>query len=80
MVKEKATVPSIKKYEIEGHSVQIRKEGDAEQLRIDGVRRRFFMTRDGYNLSDDAYTPPQASLLEAVKAYLKREAAGKGNQ
>lgn len=66
------TTPPVEEHQVEGHSVRIRKEGDKEELWIDGTRRRFSVTKDGYTLHEDAYAPPQKSLLEAAKAYLKR--------
>lgn len=55
---------------IEGHTVEIRRNGK-EELWIDGIRRKFFVYDDGYNLFDDAYAPPQRTLLKAVEAYLR---------
>ncbi len=72
MVKKNATEPLVEKHKIEGHSVEIRKRKGKEELWIDGVRRRFFVTEDGYNLHEDAYALPQKSLLEAAKHYLDK--------
>jgi hypothetical protein len=69
---KKTGEPSVENYQIEGHSVQISKEDNNEQLWIDGIRHRFSVTKDGYNLYERAYAPPEKSLLEAVKAYLKQ--------
>jgi hypothetical protein len=57
-------------HRIEGHTVEIRQRDDREELWIDGERRRFFVTRDGYTLHADAYAPPAKTLMEAVKNYL----------
>lgn len=62
----------VERKEIRGHSVQIRRQEGREELWIDGVRRRFFVTDDGYNLFDDAYARPQKSLLDAVEHYFER--------
>ncbi len=55
---------------IDGHAVEIRKREDTEELWINGERRNFFVTDDGYTLHADAYAPPQKTLIEAVKKYL----------
>ena len=75
MAKKKTTEPSVDKHQFEGHSIQIRKVEGKEQLWIDGVRRRFFVSDDGYNLDDDAYASPQKSLIEAVKAFINKISA-----
>lgn len=72
MARKKGDKPSVEKHEIEGHSVQIRILKDKEELWIDGTRRKLYRTERGYTLYDDAYSPPQKSLTEAVKAYLGR--------
>ena len=72
MPAKKPTEPSGEKHTIEGHAVQIRKREDNEELWIDGTRRRFFLTQDGYTLHADAYARPQKSLLQAVKDYLRK--------
>lgn len=58
-------------HKIAGHSVEIKKLKDHEELRIDGVRTNFFATADGYNLNAAAYDRPHKSLLDAVKAFLE---------
>lgn len=70
MTKKQSSKPSVVKHEISGHRVEIRKFEDKEQLWIDGVLRKFFVTPDGYNLRDDAYVSPHKSLIEAVESYL----------
>jgi hypothetical protein len=56
---------------LEGHAVEIREREGNEELWIDGERRKFFVTPDGYTIHADAYAPPQKTLLEAVKNYLR---------
>jgi len=72
MEKKDATQPLVEKHQVEGHSVEIRKQEGREELWIDAVRRRFFVTDDGYNLNDDAYAPPHKTLYAAAKAYLQK--------
>lgn len=70
----------VETHQIAGHSVEIRSLEDREELRIDGVRTKFFVTDDGYNLNDAAFDRPYKSLLDAVKAFLepqKRKDGGK---
>jgi len=62
---------NVETHQIAGHSVEIRRSDDREELRIDGVRTKFFKTEDGYNLDSAAYERPYKSLLAAVKAYLE---------
>jgi hypothetical protein len=57
-------------HELEGHVVEIREREGDEELWIDGERRKFFVTPDGYTLHADAYVRPHKTLLEAVKNYL----------
>jgi len=64
---------NIETHHIAGHSVEIRRIQDREELRIDQVRTKFFRTDDGYNLHDAAYDRPYKSLLEAVKSFLERD-------
>lgn len=71
MVKKKETKPSINKYDIDGHKVVIRKEGDIELLLVDDKPRKFYKSEDGYILNDNIYAAPVKSLLEAVKNQLK---------
>jgi hypothetical protein len=73
MPEREPTEPSIEKHSVEGRSVEIRKREGKEELWIDGVRRRFFVTEDGYTLHADAYAPPQKSLLQAAKVYLRKQ-------
>jgi hypothetical protein len=69
----------IETHEIAGHTVEIRRVDKREELRIDGVRTKFFVTPDGYNLDEAAYDRPYKSLVEAVKAFLqRRERKSKG--
>jgi len=63
--------PNVETHQIAGHSVEIHRLEDREELRIDGVRTKFFVTEDGYNLDAAAYERPYKSLLEAVKAFLE---------
>ena len=62
----------VEKHEIAGHHVEIRKTPQ-EELRIDGVRKNFFVTQDGYSLHDAPYAKPAKSLLDAVTAFLERK-------
>ena len=73
MPARKRTKPSGEKHSVEGHSVEIRKRNDTEELWIDGTRRRFFLTQDGYTLHADAYERPQKTLLQSVMNYLRKE-------
>ncbi|MFB6367630.1 hypothetical protein ACFCP7_27015 [Paenibacillus elgii] len=58
---------------IEGHKVEIlRREDGREELWIDGHRRKFFVTEKGYILNDDAFSPPQKTLIKAVENYLRK--------
>lgn len=61
---------NVEVHQIAGHSVEIRRAEDREELRIDGVRTKFFVTEDGYNLDAAAYERPYKTLIEAVKAFL----------
>ncbi|MFA7441277.1 MAG: hypothetical protein WCZ66_09970 [Sphingomonadaceae bacterium] len=58
---------------LEGYTVEIRILDGKEQLWIDGMRRKFFVTQDGYTLHADAFAPPQKTLLGAVKQYLEKK-------
>lgn len=60
------------RFEIHGHAVAILRRKDREELWIDGIRRRYIKTDEGYNLYDDAYEPPQKSLIDAVELYLHK--------
>ncbi|MDH3891824.1 MAG: hypothetical protein OEV49_12130 [candidate division Zixibacteria bacterium] len=71
MAKKKEATPYTEEHEVEGHAVQIRKEGDVERLLVDGIPRRFFMRGGGYVLYDNAYATPQKTLLAAVKEQLQ---------
>ena len=76
MAQKKKTEPAGEKHaggehRIEGHSVEIRRHEDREELWLDGERRKFFVTPDGYTLHADAYAPPARTLMEAVKNYLR---------
>ena len=53
----------------QGHVIRIVGNEGREKLWIDGVRRSFFVSDDGYNLREDAYAPPQETLLDAAKRY-----------
>jgi len=72
MPRKQAKAPRSERLEIDGHQVEIQGEGDAQELRIDGVRRRFFRTSGGYVLHDDAFVPAQKTLLDAVRDHLGR--------
>ena len=72
MPAKKSTEPSGEKHTVEDHSVEIRQREGNEELWIDGVRQRFFVTQDGYTLHADAYARPQKTLLEAVRNYLRK--------
>jgi hypothetical protein len=54
----------VDEHKIAGHFVEIRKT-PREELRIDGVRKNFFVTKDGYNLHDAPYAKPTKTLLDA---------------
>lgn len=68
MAKEKASRSFDTTRQIRGYSVQIVREGETEELWIDGARQEFLKTEEGYRI---AYVPPKDSLLEAVKSYLE---------
>ncbi len=63
---------NVETHRIAGHSVEIRRVDDREELRIDGHRTKFVVTEDGYNLHAAAYDRPYKSLLEAVRSFLER--------
>lgn len=69
---KKHETTSSEKHTIKDHTVEIRKVEDKEELWIDGVRRKFFVNKDGYTLHDAAYDPPFKSLKEAVEDYLEK--------
>jgi hypothetical protein len=76
MPSEKTPEPSHEKqpkgvHTVEGHTVEIREREGNQELWVDGERWRFFVTPDGYTIDADAYAPPQKSLLDAVKNYLR---------
>ena len=71
MKKNNETTPS-EKHTIKGRSVEIRRSENKEELWIDGVRRKFFVNKDGYTLHDAAFDPPYKSLREAVEHYLEK--------
>jgi hypothetical protein len=74
MPTKKPTKPLREKHPggaLEGHAVEIREREGKEELWINGERRKFFVTPDGYTLHADAYARPQKTLLEAVKNYLR---------
>jgi hypothetical protein len=60
------------KYTTQGHSVEIRRNENKEELWIDGVRRKFFVNKDGYTLHEAAFDRPYKSLREAVEHYLEK--------
>jgi hypothetical protein len=70
-MKDSAHDANLETHQIAGHSVEIRRVPDHEELRIDGVRTKFAKTRGGYNLHAAAYKPPHKSLLEAVTSFLE---------
>ena len=72
MAKGKETDPPIEKRKIANLAVEIHRRDGREELWIEGERRRFFRTDDGYTLFDDAYAPPQETLLEAAENYLRK--------
>lgn len=71
MKKNYDTTPS-EKHTIKGHTVEIRKRENKEELWIDGVRRKFFVNKNGYTLHEAAFDPPYKSLREAVEHYLEK--------
>ena len=68
MAKKKAYQPEVERIELRGHIIERRIVGDREELWIDGIRKRFLRSEQGYNLYDDAYRPPQPTLMEAARA------------
>jgi hypothetical protein len=80
MMNESEYKANVETHQIAGHSVEIRTLEDRQELRIDGVRTKFFVYEKGYNLAAAAYDRPYKTLLDAVKAFLqpqKREKGGK---
>jgi hypothetical protein len=71
VMKDSERKVDVETHQVAGHSVEIRRVENREELRIDGVRTGFFVTEDGYNLDHAAYARPQKSLLDAVKTYLQ---------
>ena len=69
---KKKETSAAEKLEVAGHHVEIRKTPQ-EELRIDGVRKNFFVTQDGYTLHDAVYDKPAKHLLDAVTAFLERK-------
>jgi len=69
---KKPSNPSVTEHDVEGHKVRIVREGEREQLWIDGKRLRVFTNSGGYVLSDNAYVPASPSLLDAARNYLKQ--------
>ncbi len=59
-------------HQFQDHVVRIVVRERHDELWIDGTRRKYFVTDDGFTLHDDAYAPPQKTLLEAVKCYCER--------
>lgn len=68
----KSGAAGTKRAEIAGHTVEVLAGADGEELWVDGVRRRFFTTSDGYVLLDDAYVPAEATLLDAAVNHVRR--------
>lgn len=68
--------PATEKQRIAGRAVEIRRQEGREELWIDGIRHKFFASADGYNLYVAAHTPPQKTLLDAVKTYLRKHPLG----
>ena len=63
----------VERTEVGAHVIEVRSPSDpGEQLWIDGERRQFFVTSDGYRLMDDAYRPGAKTLLEAARKHLER--------
>ena len=54
------------------HMIRIFDDGTRCQLWIDGKKRRFFQTEDGFNLFDQAYEQPHGTLLKAAQAALSK--------
>lgn len=79
MVKKKESKP-VEKHKIQGHSIQIRKEGNVEQLFVDGIPQRFYERNGSYVLYDNAYATPQKSLVEAVKIHLQGASKKSGSK
>lgn len=79
-MKESERKTHVETHKIAGHSVEIRTVDDREELRIDGVRTKFLVYKDGYNLSAAAFDRPYKSLLDAVKAFLQPQKHEKGGK
>ena len=72
MPSKKPSNPPVTEHDVEGHKVRIVRDGEREQLWVDGKRLRVFTNSGGYVLSDNAYVPASRSLLDAAKVYLKQ--------
>lgn len=72
----KSQPAAVKRAEIAHHTVEVSTGAEGEVLLIDGTRRRFFTTSDGYVLLDDAYMPAEATLLGAATKHVRRRLVG----
>lgn len=72
---EQRSKRATNRIEVGGHEIAVRgAPGVDEELWIDGERRQFFVTSGGYHLLDDAYRPPEKTLIDAARAYIERRA------
>lgn len=63
----------VKELNAGGQKVRIVEGERASALWIDGTRRRYFETGDGFTLREAAYEPPEKTLLAAVKRFCERK-------
>lgn len=71
---------NVETHQIAGHTVEIHTFEDRQELRIDGVRKKFLVYEKGYNLADAAFEHPYKSLIDAVKASLQPQKHEKGGK
>jgi hypothetical protein len=52
------------------HTIEILTRAGVAELWIDGVREKYHVSRRGYTLYSDSYSPPRRTLLEAATEHL----------
>ncbi len=72
----KSQPAQVKRAIAAGHTVEVSTGAEGEELSIDGTRRKFFTTSDGYVLLEDAYVPAEATLLNAATKHVRRRLVG----
>ncbi len=61
-----------------GHTVQIVEIDGNERLLVDGIRRAYVQSPNGYTLHQTRYTQPVKTLMEAGEALARRLAELEG--